>query len=127
MAENDVPWTAGVWYVVRPDRVDDEGDNDWDIRCPYDPSRGPDEDDWEIATAHGGMPEVTANARLIAAAPGLYEALADLVAANEAVQLALCDGPDVPGFDPSELSRAQAAVSAAEEVAKAALAKARGE
>lgn len=69
-----VPWTRGAWYVVRPDGVDDEGDSDWDIRCPYDSAHGPDEDDWEIATAHGGMPEVTANARLIAAAPDLAEA-----------------------------------------------------
>lgn len=48
----------------------------------------------------------------------LEGALKNLVAANEAVQLVLCDGPEVPGFDPKELPRAQYAVVEAEREAK---------
>lgn len=45
-------------------------------------------------------------------------ALKNLVEANEAVQLVLCDGPGVPGFDRMALPRAQQAVVNAEELAK---------
>lgn len=56
----------------------------------------------------------------------LVAALDGLVMANEGVELALCNGPDVPGFDPMELGRAQSKVTQAEWVARAALAKAKG-
>lgn len=52
----------------------------------------------------------------------LVEALKALLDANDAVQIALCDGPDVPGFEPGELGRAQVHVSEAEAIARAALA-----
>jgi hypothetical protein len=60
--------------------------------------------------------ENEANARLIAAAPELYEALAELEAA---LLDGLCNS-GVPGFDPDRLERARFA-------ARSALAKARGE
>ena len=74
----------------------------------------------------GGSPELVANARLIAAAPDMLAALKALLQANDDVQTALCDGPDVPGWDRTALPRAQANVTAAEAVAKAAIAKAEG-
>lgn len=68
----------------------------------------------------------SADAQLIAAAPDLLDALKDLLASNDAVHLILCDGPEVPGFDPTALGKAQLAVTAAEEVARAAISKAKG-
>jgi hypothetical protein len=68
--------------------------------------------------------EAAANARLIAATPDLLEALRNLLAANDAAQLALCGGPDIPGFDPQALPEAQKQVCIAEDAARAALAKA---
>lgn len=64
---------------------------------------------------------------LISAAPDLLEALATLVAANEAVQLVLCNGPEVPGLDPNALGVAQMQVVAAENRARVILSRARGE
>jgi hypothetical protein len=51
----------------------------------------------------------------------LRTALTDLLAANDAVQMVLCDGPEVPGFDPMALGNAQRNVTAAENLARAAL------
>jgi hypothetical protein len=51
----------------------------------------------------------------------LRTALTDLLAANDAVQMVLCDGPEVPGFDPMALGNAQRNVTAAEDRARAAL------
>ena len=51
-------------------------------------------------------------------------ALGGLLRANDDVQTVLCDGPEVPGFDPSALGKAQQRVTEAENVARAALAKA---
>lgn len=56
----------------------------------------------------------------------LLAALKALVQANDDVQTALCDGPDVPGFDPAALPSAQHRVTEAERVAIAAIAKAEG-
>lgn len=58
--------------------------------------------------------------------PNLLDALKALLAANDGVEKVLCDGPDVPGFDPMELGRAQERVTAAEKVARAAILKAEG-
>lgn len=77
-------------------------------------------------------PEANANVELIVAAVNAYhsnqseiarlrEALEGLLAANDAVQLVLCDGPEVPGFDPTALGRAQAKVVEAEHTARKAL------
>lgn len=54
----------------------------------------------------------------------LLKALEGLLNANDAVQLVLCDGPEVPGFDPSALGKAQARVTEAENTARATIAKA---
>lgn len=51
----------------------------------------------------------------------MFSALKDLLAANNAVRNAMDDGPDVPGFDPSILSKAQAAVTSAEKRAQTAI------
>lgn len=51
----------------------------------------------------------------------LRTALSDLLAANDVVQMVLCDGPEVPGFDPMALGNAQRNVTAAEVRARAAL------
>jgi len=51
----------------------------------------------------------------------LRAALTDLLAANDAVQMVLCDGPEVPGFDPMALGNAQRNVTTAEARARAAL------
>jgi hypothetical protein len=51
----------------------------------------------------------------------LRAALTDLLAANDAVQMVLCDGPEVPGFDPMALGRAQVRVTEAEILAREAL------
>lgn len=66
------------------------------------------------------------DADLIAAAPEMAEALRGLLAANDAVELVLCDSHEVPGYDPKELGRAQKRVTEAEKVARAALSKAGG-
>lgn len=79
---------------------------------------------FELVPILGTDESIIADARLIASAPELLMALCGLLAANDAVHLVLCDGPEVPGFDPSALGKAQMAVSAAEEVARAAVAKA---
>lgn len=49
-------------------------------------------------------------------------ALTGLLKANDDVQLVLCDGPEVPGFDPSALGKAQQRVTEAENVARTMLA-----
>ena len=56
----------------------------------------------------------------------MLEALEALVAANDGLRDEICNGPDVPGFDPMALGRAQAKVSEAEEVARAVIAAAKG-
>ncbi len=74
--------------------------------------------------ADSDTPEGLANARLIAAAPDLLSALIGLVRANDDVQNVLCNGPDVPGFDPKELPLAQYRQAEAEQIARQAIAKA---
>lgn len=86
---------------------------------------------WPFMRAHGELPAL-ANADLIVTAVNSYAssqaeierlraALTDLLAANDAVQMVLCDGPEVPGFDPMALGNAQRTVTAAEDRARAAL------
>lgn len=48
----------------------------------------------------------------------LEKALGDLLAANDGVQNELCNGPEVPDFDPMALGRAQLRVDEAERVAR---------
>lgn len=52
----------------------------------------------------------------------LAEALRRLLAANDAVENELCNGPEVPGFDPTALGRAQMKVTQAENEARVVLA-----
>ena len=56
-------------------------------------------------------------------ADAVADALKGLLAANDAVQMVLCDGPEVPGFDPSALGNAQRTVTAAEDMARIVIAK----
>lgn len=76
----------------------------------------------------GGNFVAAANAAFIVRAANCHDdlvaALRGLVKANDDVQTVLCDGPDVPGFDPSALGRAQWRVTEAEAIAHIALAKA---
>lgn len=71
--------------------------------------------------------ELEANIDLIATAPELLTALKTLLKANDDVQTALADGPDVPGWDRSALPKAQAAVTEAERAALAVINKAEGQ
>ena len=67
-------------------------------------------DGFNIAHLHG--PDAEANARLIAAAPLLYEALVDLM---EQVESLIENTPtlDTPPFKPAIVQRAKAAIDAA--------------
>jgi len=112
------PWTLsgganGEWDIEAVGDQDKSGTGAWAIAQTFG------------SVGHGlGNEESDANALLIAAAPELLDALKALLRANDEVQNALCDGPDVPGWDRSALPRAQANVVAAEALAKSVVSKA---
>lgn len=100
---------------------DDRDGYEWNIFIVTEANR-----DLRVAFMTSG-PEAEPNAAFIVkvanAHADLVSALAGLLKANDGVQDVLCDGPEVPGFDPSALGRAQGLVTEAENVARAVLAK----
>lgn len=86
--------TPGPWFVGET----------WKLRPPIYCNTG------EICTTEHGQEDSRANARLIAAAPELLEALKELVewAMDAATEL------DIPTHSPSCISKARAAIAKAE-------------
>ena len=68
----DTPWTPGPWYIAALD--DQEEATEFDILAP-----DGEEEPWHIAKTYGNIDGEKANARLIAAAPEMAEALANMV------------------------------------------------
>ena len=93
---SDIKFTPGPWFIVGS--IPEEGSDCFWIKAqPHPAMRGFTKD---IATADGYQddPERAANAHLIAAAPDMYEALADIVH----------DFEGHPGFGPARAALAKA-------------------
>jgi hypothetical protein len=108
--DDNEPWTAGNAEIAV-----EEGEQFGPVEELFSIRGGEDGDEhticrieWEFGASDGRQKEIRANARLIASAPELLEALADLVDQLEGIGI-----PDCHGAEGLSLDKAQAALARA--------------